>query len=127
MLLLLEVGRRIGIREISRDAGGEQAGVGAIESAVFGLFGLLIAFTFSGAITRFDGRRQLVIEETNAIGTAYLRVDLLPTGAQPALRDSFRRYLGRVWYSTKSCRIYPRQERSLFGETHCRVKSGVSP
>ena len=70
MLLLLEVGRRIGIREIRRDAGGEQAGVGAIESAVFGLFGLLIAFTFSGAITRFDGRRQLVIEETNAIGTA---------------------------------------------------------
>jgi hypothetical protein len=35
----------------------------------------------------------LIVEETNAIGTAYLRLDMLPTAAQPALRDSFRRYL----------------------------------
>jgi hypothetical protein len=118
MLLLLEVGRRIGIREISRDAGGEQAGVGAIESAVFGLFGLLIAFTFSGAITRFDGRRQLVIEETNAIGTAYLRVDLLPTGAQPALRDSFRRYLeARLVFYKKLPDLSAAREELVRGNT----------
>jgi hypothetical protein len=55
--------------------------------------GLLIAFTFSGAASRFDTRRQLVVEEANAIGTAYLRLDLLPASAQSALRESFRRYL----------------------------------
>jgi hypothetical protein len=38
-------------------------------------------------------RRQLIVEETNAIGTAYLRLDLLPAAAQPALRESFRRYV----------------------------------
>ena len=38
---------------------------------------LLIAFTFSGAAARFDSRRQLVVEESNCIGTAYLRIDLL--------------------------------------------------
>ena len=55
--------------------------------------GLLIAFTFSGAATRFDGRRQLIGEEANAIGTAYLRMDLLPQAAQPALREDFRNYV----------------------------------
>src|SRR4029453_18497626 len=57
------------------------------------VLGLLIAFTFSGAAARFDSRRQLIVEETNNIGTAYLRVDLLPAGARSALRESFRRYL----------------------------------
>jgi hypothetical protein len=55
--------------------------------------GLLIAFTFSGAASRFDKRRDLVVQEANDIGTAYLRLDLLPAAAQPALRDSFRRYV----------------------------------
>ena len=52
-----------------------------------------MAFTFSGAASRFDSKRQLVIQEANAIGTAYLRLDLLPPAAQPPLRGLFRRYL----------------------------------
>jgi hypothetical protein len=68
-------------------------GFGTIEGSVLALLGLLIAFTFSGASARFDTRRQLIVEATNHIGTAYLRLDLLPAGAQPALRESFRRYV----------------------------------
>jgi len=41
---------------------------------------------------RFDGRRALVVDEANAIGTAYLRIDLLPAAAQPRLREAFRSY-----------------------------------
>jgi hypothetical protein len=93
MVLLLEMGRRIGVRRIARDPEGAQAGTGAVDGAVFALLGLLIAFTFSGAATRFDERRNLIVQETNDIGTAYLRLDLLPPSAQPALRDLFRRYL----------------------------------
>lgn len=93
MLLLLETGRRIGLRQMAKDSKGAHQGLGAVEGAVFGLMGLLIAFTFSGAASRFDARRQLVVEEANDIGTAYLRLDMLPTAAQPALRESFRRYL----------------------------------
>jgi hypothetical protein len=93
MLLLLEVGRRIGLQRKAKDADAARAGLGAVEGAVFGLMGLLVAFSFSGAAARFDARRQLIVEETNAIGTAYLRLDLLPADAQPALRDDFRRYL----------------------------------
>ena len=64
-----------------------------MEGAIFGLLGLLIAFTFSGAMTRFDQRRHLIVEESNAIGTVWLRLDLLPPAVQPELRELFRRYL----------------------------------
>lgn len=93
MLLLLEFGRRLGCLRRKRDPEGARAGLGAVEGAVFALMGLLIAFTFSGAASRFDNRRELIIEEANAIGTAWLRVDLLPPHIQPPLRDLFRRYL----------------------------------
>lgn len=93
MLLLLEIGRRLGARRLAQDPEGARTGTGAIEGAVFALLGLLIAFTFSGAASKFDSRRNLIVEETNAIGTAYLRLDLLPASLQPALRESFRQYL----------------------------------
>ncbi|MGH7937786.1 MAG: DUF4239 domain-containing protein [Bryobacteraceae bacterium] len=93
MLVLLEVGRRWGTRRLAFDIEGARQGLGAIDGAIFALLGLLIAFTFSGAATRFDARRALIVEETNDIGTAWLRLDLLPAEAQPALRESFRRYV----------------------------------
>jgi hypothetical protein len=92
-LLMLDVGRRVGIRRAALDGDNARTGMSAVEGAVFGLMGLLIAFTFSGAAARFDMRRQQITEEANDIGTAWLRLDLLPAGAQPALRESFRRYL----------------------------------
>lgn len=90
MLVLLETGRRLGVRRLARDPA---PSLGVTEAAVFSLLGLLVAFTFSGAATRFDGRRQLIVEEANDIGTAYLRLDLLPAPLQPVLRDLFRQYL----------------------------------
>jgi len=93
MLLLLEVGHRLGLRQIARDPEGAATRLGPIEGTAFALFGLLLAFTFSGAGGRFDSRRHLIAEEANAIGTAYLRLDLLPGDAQPELRRLFRAYL----------------------------------
>jgi hypothetical protein len=92
MLALQDAGRRLGIRRLARDPEGKSGG-GAVEAGIFGLLALLMAFTFSGAASRFDDRRHLVIEEANNIGTAWLRLDLLPAERQPALRDLFRRYL----------------------------------
>ncbi len=93
IVLMLEIGRRMGEAQRARKPGVEIKGSSAAEGAVFGLLGLLIAFTFSGAATRFEDRRHLITEEANDIGTAWLRVDLLPSGAQPGMRDLFRRYL----------------------------------
>ena len=92
MLVFSEVGRRAGLRRLARDAEGFAKGAGAAEAAVFALLGLLIAFTFSSAAARFEARRHLITTEANAIGTAYLRIDLLPDDVQPAMRTLFRRY-----------------------------------
>lgn len=67
-------------------------GTTAVTGSLFALLGLLIAFTISGGENRLDARRHLIVEEANAIGTAYLRLDLLPPAVQPQLRDDFRRY-----------------------------------
>jgi hypothetical protein len=86
----IEFGRRI--RQRSREEK-FSSGLGVIDGAVFGLMALLLGFSFSGAVSRFDARRELIVQETNAIGTAWLRVDLLPEAAQPQIRDDFRAYL----------------------------------
>jgi hypothetical protein len=88
-----EAGFRAGRRRRSGEADTAPTGLGAVEGALFGLMGLLIAFTFAGAAERFENRRRLVVQEANAIGTAYLRLDLLPAASQPAVRDLFRRYV----------------------------------
>lgn len=93
MLLLTDVGRRIGTARHARGADGEQGGFGAAEGAVLGLLGLVIAFTFDGAGDRLEHRRHLINEEANAIGTAYLRLDLLSGQAQTEMRALFRRYV----------------------------------
>jgi hypothetical protein len=93
MLVCEEVGRRLGMRRARLDPEGARAGAGVVEGAIFALLGLLIAFTFSGAASRFDDRRKLIVEEANAIGTAYLRIDLLPAAVQPEMRDAIRRYV----------------------------------
>ena len=93
MLVMQHLGHRIAIRRIARDPESAKKGAGVIEGAVFGLLSLLLAFTFSGAVTRFDTRRHLISEEAIRIGVAFDRVKLLPAERQPGLRDLFKRYL----------------------------------
>ena len=92
MLIFSQIGRHVGVARLAREPDGLTKGAGAAEAAVFGLLGLTLAFSFSGALSRFDERRWFINSEANAIGTAYLRLDLLPEEAQPPLRDLFRRY-----------------------------------
>lgn len=92
MVVCLEIGYRVGRRRIERD-GATHEGLGSIETATFAMLGLLLGFAFSGALGRFDNKRDLIVQEANAIGTAYLRLDLAPTSDQPELRRLFREYL----------------------------------
>lgn len=93
IIIFSEAGRRLKISRLARDPKDMPRGVGLAEGAVFGLLGLVIAFTFTGAVSRFQDRRGLITDEANAIGTAYLRLDLLPLDAQPEMRELFRQYL----------------------------------
>ena len=93
MLICFEIGRRVGIARLALHPDGLAKGAGAAEGAVFALLGLLLAFTFSGAASRFEDRKWFINSEANAIGTAYLRLDLLPEEAQAPLRELMRRYV----------------------------------
>lgn len=122
MLMLLEAGRRLGVRRLANDLEGHRAGSSAIEGALFALFGLLIAFTFSGAAQRFDTRRQLVVDEANNIGTAYLRIDLLIKGDQGPMREHFRKYLDS---RLATYRLLPDVEAAMKELSHSVKLQGV--
>jgi len=91
-LLMLECGYRLGRWRHSRAAIEKEAPVAAMAAAVLGLLAFMLAFTFSLAASRFDARRQAVLEEANAIGTTYLRTQLLPDPEGPELAKLLRRY-----------------------------------
>jgi hypothetical protein len=65
---------------------------GYIVSAVLGLLALLLGFTFSMSVDRYDARRVLVLEEANAIGTTYLRAQLLAEPHRARMSDLLVRY-----------------------------------
>jgi len=88
MLLLFLLGRRL-----SGQRPGGDNGFGAIAGAIYGLFSLLIAFTFQGAANRLDTHRQMIGAEANDIATAYFRLDLLAPASREELRERMRRYL----------------------------------
>ncbi len=60
---------------------------------MLGLFGLLLAFSFSGSAERFQNRRALIVQQAQAVGTAYARLDLLEEPARGPIRKVFREYV----------------------------------
>lgn len=77
----------------------EGGGVGAILGALFALFGLILAFTFSMSGGRYEGVRNVMIEEANDIGTVILRTDLYPDSMRKILREELKNYVeARITY-----------------------------
>jgi hypothetical protein len=89
----IETGYRVGKRRLKKYPESKTEGSGAVESSIFAILGLILAFTFTGTLSRYEHRVKLVLQEANAIGTAYLRLDLLPKDAQDKLRPLYREYV----------------------------------
>jgi hypothetical protein len=87
------LGCRFVERRPPRDGPALGTGTGAIEATLFALLGLLVAFSFSGAEGRLVARRDLIVRDAGAIGSAYLRLDVLPEPARGELKEQLRRYL----------------------------------
>lgn len=71
----------------------KEVAVGPVVGATLGLLAFLLAFIFGLAASRFDARRQMVVEEANAIGTTYLRAGTLPEPHRSEVRDLLRKYV----------------------------------
>jgi len=92
VLLSAEVGWRLGDYSRHRPRHEKDAPVGAVVGSMLGLLAFLLAFTFGMAASRYDTRKQLVLQEANAIGTAYLRADILPEPERSEIRNLLREY-----------------------------------
>lgn len=92
MVLATEIGYRIGLgrHRTANDAAKEH--INGIQSSILGILALLLGFTFSLALQRFDSRSEAVVDEANAIGTAYLRTQLLPAALRAEARRLVRDY-----------------------------------
>jgi len=93
ILLAVETGFRVGRWRQRRAEHERETPVGAIVAAILGLLAFLLAFTFGMAASRFETRRELVLDEANAIGTAYLRAALVPEPQRTEIRTLLRDYV----------------------------------
>ena len=88
-------------KQLQKHPGEVHEKIGSVEGSILGVMSLLLGFTFSVAVSKFEARRQLTIEEANDIGTAILRCDLYPDSIRTPLRADFKEYLEtRIAYYT---------------------------
>lgn len=90
MMAACETGYRLGLRSGSAEK--TKALVPTITGSVLALLGLLLGFTMSMSVSRYDARRRLVLEEANAIMDAFLRLQALPANESSELQKLLRQY-----------------------------------
>lgn len=93
VLLFIEAGFRLGKYRCKVSEAEASTPVGTIVGSTLGLLAFMLAFSFSLAASRFDARRQTVVEEANSIGTTYLRAGLLPQPQANQIRKLLSEYI----------------------------------
>ena len=100
MMAAGEVGFRRGRRAMPSTSDKVKAQISVVEASLLGVVGLLLGFTMSMAVSRYEVRKQLVLAEANAIGTSYLRTRVLPARAGDEIANLLREYVDlRLRYS----------------------------
>jgi hypothetical protein len=92
LLVALEVGYRVGLSKRKQLKDGEAGGGAIVLNSIFALLSLILAFTYGFTINRYDQRRQSVVNEANALGSAFLRAELFSGPDGLALREALYQY-----------------------------------
>ncbi len=109
MLVAIELGYRLGTGRDPQEM--SKAQIIAMQGSLLGVLALLLGFTFSLSLQRFDSRSAAVIDESNAIGTAWLRAQLLVEPARGQAMDTLQSYTDmRVRSATVSLDQHGRRE-----------------
>lgn len=93
LLGIAEVGYRVGLRLYATKDEARRSQIGGVQGAILGLLGLLLGFTFSMAVNRYETRRDMVLTEANAAGTTWLRAGLLPEAQRGPVKELLRRFV----------------------------------
>lgn len=133
-LAFIELGFRLGRFRHQRSDKEQAAPVGAVAGATLGLLAFTLAFTFGMAATRYEARKQLVLDEANAVNTTYLRAEMLPQPYRDEIQNMLREYvdvrLEAIAHREKLAAGVARSEellRSLWKETVPVVEKYPSP
>ena len=102
--------------------------LGAVEGSMLGVMALLLGFTFSIAISKFESRRQITVDEANEIGTAILRCDMYPDSVRNPLRADFKEYIETriAYYAVGDDEEKIKQEIKKAGEISDRIWKRVA-
>ena len=93
MIAVVEIGSWLGLRRSASTAESLKTQLNGLQGSLLGILALLLGFTFSQSLQRFDIRSAAVVEEANAIGTTYLRLDLLPAEQHEKSIELMREYV----------------------------------
>jgi hypothetical protein len=123
MVATIEIGYRIGVKRQAVTNESLKTHLNSIQASIIGILALLLGFTFSLSLQRYDGRSEAVVEEANAIGTTYLRTQLLPETLRNDVQASLRQYVDlRVQEGKVSLSNYPLRKVMLDKTTKAQTR-----
>jgi hypothetical protein len=99
MIIGSELGFWLGRRNSLNQNDATRSQIKSIQGAILGLLALLLSFTFAMSLSRFEYRKQMVVQESNAIATAALRSEFLTEKLKNKIEEHFRRYVEIRLYS----------------------------
>lgn len=122
LIVSVETGYWIGLKAKVEMTQPMKAQISTIQTAILTIFTFLLGFTFAMALARFDNRKQMVVKESNAIGTAVLRSQLLQENQRTIMNELFREYVN-VEFSLTSRANIPDAEKTSLNEKAKHIQS----
>lgn len=116
LITSVEVGYWIGLKAKIEMTQPMKAQISTIQTAILTIFTFLLGFTFAMALSRFDNRKQMVVKESNAIGTAVLRSQLLPENQRDKMIELFKKYVNIEFSITSRANIPIKEKKELNNE-----------
>ena len=121
LITAVEIGYWIGLWANVEMTQPMKSQISTIQSAILTIFTFLLGFTFAMALSRFDNRKQMVVKESNAIGTAVLRSQLLPENQREKMNQLFKEYV-KVEFSITSRANIPEDEKKELNQDTKRLQ-----
>ena len=113
LITSVEIGYWIGLKAKVEMTPPMRSQISTIQTAILTIFSFLLGFTFAMALSRFDNRKQMVVKESNAIGTAVLRSQLLPEDHQVKMKELFKEYVNVEFSITSRANIPIKEKKEL--------------
>ena len=122
LIISVEIGYWIGLKAKVEMTPPMRSQISTIQTAILTIFSFLLGFTFAMALSRFDNRKQMVVKESNAIGTALLRSEFLPEDQRSKMHELFKEYVN-VEFSLTSRENIPVKEKKELNQKVRRLQT----